>query len=87
MCSPLHIRAPTRPLILQCVTELYETGLVAVPIPVVLVAKLVRVECRSAATSQRADDRTLLATDKSAEQSSCAGSGSGRYLVAMLIPN
>jgi hypothetical protein len=21
MCSPLHIRAPTRPLILQCVTE------------------------------------------------------------------
>ena len=22
MCSPLHIRAPTRPLILQCVTEL-----------------------------------------------------------------
>jgi hypothetical protein len=25
MCSPLHIRAPTRPLIFQCVTELFET--------------------------------------------------------------
>ena len=81
MCSPLHIRAPTRPLIFQCVTEpLVETGLVAsvVLVPVSVVAQLVRVQRCSTATGDCADNRALRSTEESTKQSASAGTGCGR---------
>ena len=67
MCSPLHIRAPTRPLILQCVTELILSDLVAsssAPL-VVLVSNSVGVNCGSTATGYRADDCTFFTANHS----------------------
>jgi hypothetical protein len=91
MGSPLHIRAPTRPLILQCVAEPVETSLVApiaVSVPVaVFVSNSVSVKRCSTSTGNRADDRTLLTTHYRANQSACASAAGSCYLVTMTIPN
>ena len=62
--SPLRIRALTRPLIFQCVTEPLLTSLVA-SAPVV--SNLVGVECCSTSTCDGANDCALLATDQPAK--------------------
>jgi len=89
MCSPLHIRAPTRPLILQCVTELYRRLLVASALPsppVVVVSNSVRINCRSSATDDRADDCTFLTTNRSTYCRTRTGANRRRQLIAMPIP-
>ena len=92
MCSPLHIRAPTRPLILRIVTEPYLTGLVAssisISIPVVVVvAYSVGVKRCSTSPDDRADNRAFLSTNRCTEQRAATCTGSGGYLVAVAIPN
>ena len=92
MRSPLRIRAPTRPLILQCVTELEFDRLVTssstVAVPVfVLVSNSVGVSRCATSTDDCADDRALLTTDCGTEQCACACAGCSGYLVTMTIPN
>jgi hypothetical protein len=89
MCSPLHIRAPTRPLILQCVTELYRRFLVASalpPPPVVVVSNSVGIKCSASATDDRADDCTFLTTNRSTYCRTRTGANRRRQLIAMPIP-
>jgi len=86
--SPSHPGPHKATHLSMCDRTFIETGLVAsVPVVPVSVAELVRVKRRSTSTGDRADDRALLATKESAEQSSCADSTCGGYLVAMFIPN
>lgn len=88
MCSPLHIRAPTRPLILQCVTELYRDLVTPIPVSVVVVVtNSVGVNCCATSTDECADNRAFRSTRERAYQSSSAGAGCGRDLVSMLIPS
>ena len=90
MCSPLHIRAPTRPLILQCVTELYRDLVTPIPVSVpivVVVTNSVSVNRCATSTDECADNRAFRSTRERAYQSSSAGAGCGRDLVSMLIPS
>src|SRR5688572_17122324 len=89
MCSPLHIRAPTRPLIFQCVTELKLSDLVASslrPPPVVVVSNSVGVDCRATATDYRADDCAFLTTYRSTHCRTCSGANRRGQLVAVPVP-
>jgi hypothetical protein len=84
-CSPLHIRALTRPLIFQCVTDLYRHDLVAMVIPV-LVSKFVSVKRRSTSACDRTDERALLTTEQSTKQCTSTNACGRRQLISVLIP-
>ena len=87
MCSPLHIRAPTRPLILQCVTEPYRDLVTPVLVSVVVVVtNSAGVNRCSTSADECADNRAFRSTRDRAYQSSSAGAGRGRDFVSMLIP-
>jgi len=83
-CSPLHIRALTRPLIFQCVTEpLIERLVASIPVSI---SKFVGVKRCSASTRDSANNRALLAADQSAKHRSCAHAAGRGQFVAMTIP-